>query len=131
VAFQEHDATMASTGRGEWPLHDRVVGWIRAMVEREGGDPRVGSALPHILSRAGLEVQAVRAEGIVEGQDAGQPLHAIVRAVQSRIVGAGIATDAEIGIDDLEAHLAAERESNTSVFLAGVAFCAWARRRGA
>ena len=125
MAFQEDDFTLLPGRLGDWALHDRVLGWLRAMILAEGGDPGIGFQLPDLLTEARLALRDVRAEAVIQGRDAHHPLPVIVQAVQSRLVAHGIATAEDIGAHDLEARLARERAGHRGVYVSDMVFCAW------
>ena len=128
VVFQEHDATMTPASLAPFPLHERAQGWLRGMIEREGADPHIGFHLPGILTRAGLVVEHVRAEAIVQTPSVPYALGTIVRACLPRIIGHGIATAADVGIDTLQDRLDVERATTDGVYVGDMMFGAWARK---
>jgi SAM-dependent methyltransferase len=130
LALQEHDFTMTPGRIGSWPLHDRVQGWIRETVRREGADLHLGLSLPGMLRAAGARVDAVWAQAIFAGYERGihYPLHEIVRAMLPRIAARGVATEPEMELGTLETRLAAERETNASSYVCDLAVCVIASR---
>jgi len=127
VAFQEHDSSMAPIALVPLPLHDRVRGWIWRTVEREGANVQMGLGLAAAMEAAGLHVEGVRAEAIVQTPRTPQPLAAIVRAMLPRMLAHGVASEAEIEIDTLDARLGEERLRTAATSLGELVFCAWAR----
>lgn len=127
VVFQESDSTMVPGRLTSMPLHEQVNTWIWQTVEREGADIHMGFHLPSILEEAGLSVEHVRAEAVIQGQGTHYPLTTIVRAMLPRIVQHGVASDAEIDLETLELRLKAERSTST-VYVSDMAFGAWARK---
>ena len=109
------------------PLHEQVSSWIWQTVEREGADIHMGFNLPSILENAGLVVEDVRAEAIIQGQNTHHPLPSIVRAMLPRIIQHGVVSEAEIDIETLERRLAAERPAN-SIYVSDMAFGVLARK---
>ena len=128
IVFQEHDATMTPASLAPFPLHERAQGWLRGMIEREGADLHIGFHLPGILARAGLDVEHVRAEAIVQTPDMPYALGNIVRACLPRIIGHGVATADEVGIDTLQDRLNTERTATDGVYIGDMMFGAWARK---
>ena len=128
IVFQEHDATMTPASLAPFPLHERAQGWLRGMIEREGADPHIGFHLHGILTRAGLVVEHVRAEAIVQTPNDPYALGNIVRACLSRIVGHGIATAGEVEVDTLQDRLNVERITTDGVYVGDMMFGAWARK---
>ncbi|MEJ7732728.1 MAG: methyltransferase domain-containing protein [Polyangiaceae bacterium] len=128
VVFQEHDPSMGPGRLAPLPLHERVRGWIWQMVEREGASLHMGFDLDGVLRRAGLEVEHVRAEAIVQTPDAPYDLFSIVRAVLPRMVAAGVVGPEEVDIDTLEQRLRDERQGNPGTYLPELVFSAWARK---
>jgi SAM-dependent methyltransferase len=128
VAFHEHDMVPVTDGRTLLPLHDRVRSWLREMLRLEGANLRMGFELHAALCAAGLSVERVRAEANVLTPTAGYPVAAIIRAVLSRLLQLGIATEAEIDVETLDARLSAERLEAGATCIWEMVFCAWARK---
>jgi SAM-dependent methyltransferase len=126
VVFQEVDATMLPAPAGRHPLHERVTRWIWETVAREGATTSMGFELPGVLAAAGLSIQAVRAEAIVQTAEHRHITATIVRAILPRIVEQGAATEAEIDIDTLDARLQAELLDSNEAFVGDMVFGAWA-----
>lgn len=130
VAFQEHDSTMVPGRLKPFPLHERVHGWIWQTVEREGANIHMGFDLPLVLERAGLTVEHVRAEAIVQTPKTNYPIVAIVRAMLPRFIQKGVATEEEVDLDTLEQRLFEERAKANSTYVSDMIFGAWARKPG-
>jgi len=128
MVFQEHDSTMTPASLVPMPLHQRAREWIWSTVEREGANIHMGLDLHSTLTRAGLSVEAVRAEAIVQTPTARYDIGAIVRAMLPRIVRHGVATEKEIEIDSLERRLDEERMRTNVTYVADMMFGAWARK---
>jgi SAM-dependent methyltransferase len=128
VVFQEHDGTIGALSRAALPLHAQVRDWMWRTVTREGGNAHLGFELHAILDAAGLSVDAVRAEAIVQTPTASHASGAIVRAMLPRIVAHGVATAAEIDVDTLDERLLAERRAAQATYIGELAFGAWGRR---
>lgn len=128
IVFQEHDSTMVPAGLVPMPLHRRAQEWIWRTVEREGADVHMGFGLHAALTRAGLSVEHVRAEAIVQTPDAPYGIGAIVRALLPRIVRQRVATEDEIDADTLDRRLDEERVSTNATYVADMVFGAWARK---
>jgi ubiquinone/menaquinone biosynthesis C-methylase UbiE len=127
VVFQEHDATIGALSRATLPLHAQVRDWMWRTVSREGGNIHIGFELHGVLTLAGLIVEAVRAEAIVQTPTASHASGAIVRAMLPRIVAHGVATAAEIDVETLDERLLAERRAADATYIGELAFGAWAR----
>jgi hypothetical protein len=112
------------------PLHDEVSGWISQTVKREGANIHMGFDLPVVLEQAGLTVEHVRAEAVIQGQNTlyALPLADIVRAILPRITKQGVASEMEIDIETLEQRLTTERIAANSIYVSDMAFGAWARK---
>jgi ubiquinone/menaquinone biosynthesis C-methylase UbiE len=127
VVFQEADATMVPASRVPLPLNARANRWMWRTVEREGGNLHMGFDLAPALEQAGLVVEQVRAEAIVQTAKLRHPVGAIVRVMLPRILEHGVATEAEIDIDTLDERLAAECAAANATYVGDMAFGAWAR----
>ena len=127
VVFQEADATMVPASRIPLPLNERANRWMWQTVEREGGNVHMGFDLAPSLEQAGLVVEQVRAEAIVQTSKQRHPVGAVIRAMLPRILEHGVATEAEIDIDTLDERLAAECAAASATYIGDMAFGAWAR----
>jgi ubiquinone/menaquinone biosynthesis C-methylase UbiE len=127
MVFQEIDSTMVPASIVSLPLHERVHRWIWQTVEREGANIHMGFELASVLERAGLTVEHVRAEAIVQTPTIAHVTGGIVRAILPRIVQQGVATEAEIDAETLDQRLAAERQAANATYVGDMAFGAWAR----
>jgi ubiquinone/menaquinone biosynthesis C-methylase UbiE len=128
VVFQEHDTTMVPACLDAFPLHRQATRWIQQMIEREGADLHIGFNLHRIFRQAGLDVEEVRAECVLQTPDRPYGLGHIVRACLPRIVAHGVATADEIDIETLQARLDTERAGSTGIYVGDMAFGAWARK---
>lgn len=128
IVFQEHDSTMVPASLVPMPLHRRAQEWIWRTVEREGADVHMGFGLHAALARAGLSVEHVRAEAVVQTPEEPYGVGAIVRALLPRIVRQGVATEAEIDADTLDRRLDEERVGTNATYVGDVMFGAWARK---
>lgn len=128
VVFQEHDATMTPGRVTPLPLHERIHEWVWRTVEREGADIHMGFHLPSVLMQAGLAVEQVRAEAVVQMPGTHYPTAAIVRAMLPRIVQHGVATEEEVDVDTLDQRLIEEREKANATYVGDVVFSAWAHK---
>jgi SAM-dependent methyltransferase len=128
VAFLEHDATMVPGRLKPLPLQERVSGWIRKTIEREGADIHIGFNLPLLFEQAGLTVEHVRAEAIIQTPKTQYPTVTIIRAMLPRIIKTDVATEEEIDLDTLEQRLFDERAKANSIYVSDMVFTAWARK---
>ncbi|MBN9416998.1 hypothetical protein ABS71_04995 [bacterium SCN 62-11] len=128
VVFQEADLSMVPARLTPLPLHEKTLGWIREMVRQEGCDLQMGFHLHQTFTAAGLSVQGVRAEAIVQTPTQPSLLGDIVRAVLPRLLEQGVTTEAEVEADTLQARLDAERIESGATFIGDMMFGAWGRR---
>ncbi|MRG97666.1 methyltransferase domain-containing protein [Polyangium spumosum] len=130
MVFHEVDATMVPASRTPLPLHAQVHRWMWETVAREGATTSMGFELPFVLEEAGLVVEDVRAEAVVQTAKARHGGAPILRAMMPRIVGHGVATEAEIDVDTLDERLADELRRSNAVYIGDMVFGAWARKPG-
>ncbi|PDT80237.1 methyltransferase domain-containing protein [Sinorhizobium sp. BJ1] len=128
VLFQEHDTTMVPVSLKPMPLHEQVQRWIKQTIEREGADIHMGFNLHNVLTQAGLAVEHVRAEAIVQTPENPHAVGAIIRAMLPRLVEHGVATEDEIEIETLQHRLDEERLSTNTTYIGDMMFGAWARK---
>ncbi|MGE6758860.1 class I SAM-dependent methyltransferase [Corallococcus interemptor] len=128
VVFQENDASIGPVSLPPLPLHIRVSEWIWHTVEREGADLHMGFHLAPAMEQAGLRVEHVRAEALLQTPKVHYPMAPILRAMLPRIVGHGVATEAEMGIDTIDQRLIEERTKENTTYLGEMVFGAWARK---
>ena len=127
LVFQESDSTMVPGRLKSLPLHEQVNDWIWRTVEREGANIHMGFDLPSTFEQAGLVVESIRAEAIIQGQNTHYPLATIVRAMLPRIIQHGVATETEIDIETLDQRLKEERPPSL-VYVSDMTFGVWARK---
>jgi SAM-dependent methyltransferase len=126
VVFEESDTTMVPARRSPMPAHDQASEWLRKMLLAEGANVAMGFDLPSTFSLAGLELERIRAEAVIQGQGTQYPLPALLQLLQSRVIAAGIATQVEV--DELVARLEGESHDPTRVYVSDMSFCAWGRK---
>jgi SAM-dependent methyltransferase len=129
MVFQEHDTTMAPASVDAFTLHRQAQGWLQGMLAREGADLHIGFNLHAILTDAGLKVESVRAECVVQTPDSAYGLGYIVGACLPRILALGVATPEEVDIDTLQQRLDEERTRSAGIYIGDVMFGAWARKQ--
>ena len=123
VVFEETDSTMVPGSASILPAHDEATELLRKMLVAEGANTAMGFCLPATLTQAGLTFGRVRAEAVIQGQGTQYPLHTLLSLVQSRIVGAELATKEDI--DALVLRLQSESRDPTCVYVSEMSFCAW------
>lgn len=128
VVFQEHDTTMVPASLDPFPLHKRAQSWIQEMIAREGADLHIGFNLHGIFTKAGLTVESVRAECLIQTPDTPYGLGHIVRACLPRITALGVASAEEVDIETLQERLDQERSASSGVYIGDVMFGSWARK---
>lgn len=128
MVFQEHDTTMAPASIDAFELHRKAQGWIQQMITREGADLHIGFNLHGILTKAGLSVESVRAECLVQTPSAPYGLGNIVKACLPRIIALGVASAEDVSIETLQQRLDEERGQSNSAYIGDVMFGAWARK---
>jgi SAM-dependent methyltransferase len=128
AVFQEVDATMVPAPVRSHPLHAQVSQWVWTTVAREGATTSMGFELPGAMEAAGFTVEGIRAEAVVQAAQGPDPSASIVRAMFHRIVAQGVATEAEIELDTLEARLAEESRRVNTPYVGNMAFSVWARK---
>ena len=128
MVFQEHDTTMAPASIDAFTLHRQAQGWLQQMLAREGADLHIGFNLHSILARAGLKVESMRAECVVQTPDSAYGLGYIVQACLPRIIALGVATAEDVDIETLQQRLDEERTQSAGIYIGDVMFGAWARK---
>jgi SAM-dependent methyltransferase len=128
AVFQEADGTMVPASPAALPLQRQVHRWMWQTLEREGACLSMGFELPAVLAQAGLVVEGVRAEAAVQTPGIHHGGARIVRAMLPRIVRHGVATEAEIDVDTLDARLIEERRLANATYVGDMAFGVWARK---
>lgn len=128
MIFQEHDTTMAPASVDLFELHRKAQSWIQHVIALEGADLEIGFNLHSILTNAGLYVESVQPEYLVQTPDTPYNLGNIVKACLPRIVALGVATPEEIGIETLQQRLDDERNKSKGIYIGDVIFGAWARK---
>ena len=128
MVFQELDASMVPSSNVPLPLHEQVHDWIWQTVIREGATPSMGLELAPLLERAGLVLEEVRAESIVQTHAFRSETAALIRGIMHRIIEKGVATEAEMDVGTLDARLEAELSDARATFVGDMYFGVWARK---
>ncbi|WKV98468.1 methyltransferase domain-containing protein [Pseudomonas sp. H22_DOA] len=128
VVFQEHDTTMVPASLEPFPLHKRAQTWLQQMIALEGADLHIGFNLHSLFTQAGLAVEHVRAECLVQTPDTPYGLGSIVQACLPRIIALGVASAEEVGIETLQQRLDQERSDARATYIGDVMFGSWARK---
>jgi SAM-dependent methyltransferase len=128
VAFQEHDSTLVPAALNAFPLHRQAQGWIKEMLAREGADLNIGFNLHKILTEAGLKVDDLRAECLLQMPDQPNSVGNIVKACLPRIVSLGVASAEIVDIATLQARLDTERQGSEGIYISDIIFGACAHK---
>lgn len=130
LVLQEHDASILHASN-PLPLYTEARRWVWDTVAAEGANTATGFELHRLLSDAGFADIAISADALVETPSQMGPLAAIVKVMVPRIVAAGVASEAEMEVDTLEARLLAERAHGSGTVVGELAFGALARKAAA
>jgi ubiquinone/menaquinone biosynthesis C-methylase UbiE len=108
--------------------------WIEGAFRSAGADPRVGARAGQLLRRTGYA--DVTTFGIQSYFDPGDPVGpmlcaAVTRSLAPQIVAQGIADEAELGLDTLEARIAEQVRAHDAVVMPPVVAGAWGMRPSA
>jgi 2-polyprenyl-3-methyl-5-hydroxy-6-metoxy-1,4-benzoquinol methylase len=120
----------ASRSEPATPLVTRALAWVVEAFEQAGAHPKVGTQLAQLLGAAGLsDIQSFGVQAYLSPDDPAGPrmLTGVIRSLEDKIVSAGIASAAEIGLDTLEERLAAELREAGAVVLPPTVAGAWGR----
>ncbi len=124
VFFEEPGFTFSPRCTDSMPAHDKAMDWLRQMLDFEGASADIGFSLPALYIQAGYRPSSIRAEAVILGQGSQYPLSVGLEMMQSRVLKAGIADQAEI--DSMIRQLKLEGEETSKVFIMNLSFCAWA-----
>lgn len=130
VAVQEHDMSLVPAYKESLPLHERVQGWFKQTLEREGANFQMGFDLDSVLTRAGLVVEQIRAEAILSTRNQPTNFAFLARVLLPRMLRHGVVTEEEVELETLDERLADERRAIDSTYISDMVFCAWARKIG-
>ena len=106
----------------------RTRDWVIAAFRHAGAHPTVGTRLKLLLEAAGLTgVVSFGVQGYMAPDDPTGPalLAGVAGTLSPVILGAGIATEHELGLDTLEARLADALREADAVFLPPTVVGAW------
>ena len=115
------------------PLFEPYLRYVIAAFRSAGANPVMGTRLALLLADAGLaDTQSIGTQGYMAPDDARGPamLAGVVRTLAPRMVAAGIATAADLGVDTLQDRLTAAMQGARAVLLPPALVGAWGRRRG-
>ena len=106
-------------------------GWIEAAFRSAGADPRIGAKAGQLLRRAGFaDVSTLGIQSYFAPSDPTGPLlcAGVVRSLAPQIVAQGIADEAELGLETLQARIAEEVGARDAVILPPAVVGAWGTR---
>jgi ubiquinone/menaquinone biosynthesis C-methylase UbiE len=115
----------------ELPLVAAVHGWIEAAFRSAGADPRIGARAGHLLRRAGYaDVSTFGIQPYFAPDDPIGPIlcAGVARSLAPQIVAQGIADEAELGIETLQARIAEQVGAHDAVILPPAVVGAWGTR---
>jgi SAM-dependent methyltransferase len=130
IAFQEYDSTIPAASLGPLPLHVQVRYWIWEAMRRSGVDVHIGMRLYSVFLEAGLPPPEIRVEGLAITPSMETPSVQTLRSLLPRLIEYGIASEAQVGIDTLEARLREERRKRNEIYIGQYLFGAYSRRPG-
>ena len=116
---------MGSFKNKDLPLHTQAQTWILDTVAKEGGNVHIGLNLYSVFKQAGLTIDQVRAEAVLQTLETGSDLAWVVKMMLPRIIQSGTANQKEINIDLLEERLNGERQNADTVFVRDMNFGIW------
>ncbi|MFR3685295.1 MAG: class I SAM-dependent methyltransferase [Enterococcus sp.] len=127
IVFQESDAIGAGELIEKFPLHTRVQQWVWETVAKEQGNIHIGSELYTLFLQAGLQIQEVRSEAVLQTIETGSDLAWLLKVMEKRIIQAEVATKDEM--DEIsEEKLMQEMEKAQSVFIRDMNFGIYATK---
>ena len=121
-------------GEPEVPLVEDVRVWIEAAFRSAGADPRIGARAGQLLRHAGFaDVSTFGIQSYFAPDDPLGPrlCAGVTRSLAPQIVAQGIADEAELGIETLEARIAAQVAARDAVVLPPAVVGAWGTRPSA
>jgi 2-polyprenyl-3-methyl-5-hydroxy-6-metoxy-1,4-benzoquinol methylase len=131
IFFQEVDRT-AARSYPPAPLYDAVCQWITNALIVNGDEVRLGSKLFGVFVAAGLPPPLMRVQALIGGGKNFErelwQLSELLRPLIPAMEKHGVATAAQIGIDDLFDRLLAEAVANNCVLVDRSEIGVWARK---
>lgn len=115
----------------ETPLVAAVRDWIEAAFRSAGADPRIGAQAGQLLRRAGFaDVSTHGIQAYFAPDDPTGPLlcASVTRSLAPQILAQGIADEAELGLETLQARIAEQIAARGAVVLPPAVVGAWAIR---
>ena len=118
VAFQEPDLSRAATVPPTEAVTEAVAR-MTLVFERCGFHPRIGVSLGKVFEDAGLTPSLIGLTPVEQGGGGFSPswLVATIRSLAPAMVKTGVATEAEIGLDTLEARIRREADAAGALLL--------------
>ena len=115
----------------EVELYSQVRDWLKAGFEYAHADPFVGMRLPVLFAQAGYDdvgSLGLQAYWPPESRQAAGYVVGVVRAMKEAIVGSGVTTEDEMGLDTLEQRLGDALSAASAVYTAPTVVGGWGRR---
>jgi SAM-dependent methyltransferase len=115
------------------PLVTTIRDWVGDAFRSAGANPVVGARLALLFRRAGaVDVTSFGVQAYFAPDDPTGPgwLAGVVRSLAPRIIGAGIATEADLGVDTLQRRVAQALAESDAVLLPPTLVGAWGTTSG-
>jgi SAM-dependent methyltransferase len=115
----------------EVPLVEAVRVWIEAAFRSAGADPRIGAQAGQLLRRTGFaDVSTFGIQSYFAPSDPIGPLlcAGVTRSLAPQIVAQGIADEAELGLETLQARIAEQVGARDAVIMPPAVVGAWGTR---
>lgn len=113
------------------PLVEAAQGWMEAAFRSAGAEPRIGAYAGELLRRAGFaDVSTFGIQSYFGPADPTGPIlcAGVTSSLAHQIVAHGIADEAELGLDTLQARIAEQVADAGAVMLAPTVVGAWGTR---
>ncbi|WP_395339590.1 methyltransferase domain-containing protein [Ningiella sp. W23] len=124
---EEADLNMVPASVVPFPARNKANEYIKSMLLAEKASITMGFDLPNVFDVAGYSVEGIRAHAVIEGQGLQFDLEQMLPLLSTRLQNLSIANNQEI--ENLVNELTVEKKRTDAVYISGMSFCAWGRRK--
>lgn len=128
LGFQEHDSTSV-IDKDKMPLHYKVNNWIWTLVERNGGNTKIGKDIWNIFSHKPITIESIKSKAVIQTPSGDISLAPITKVLSTLLVTNNIAPKDILNSNDLYEGLELEKRKSNSLFIRELIFFVSAKKK--
>lgn len=126
IGFQEHDST-AIINKELMPTHAKAHQWVWQLVAQNGGEINIGKQIWDVFSHAGLIIEKIHPEAVVQTPQNEESLESLVQMLSPLLLAQKIVQEKEL--HEVLVHLASEKKTANCIFVRELIIFVSARKK--